>query len=55
MAEGFPTVFFFVDEDLTRADGVIRCQRVTTEEALKIGYRFIKLLRILRSIPFPPF
>jgi len=55
IAEGFPALPFFVDEDLTRSDGVIRCRQVTTAELIQIGWRAARALKILiEGIPLIP-
>jgi hypothetical protein len=51
IAEGFPGVPFFVDEDLTRADGVIQCRQMTTAEMLQYGWRAVRALRLLLELP----
>jgi hypothetical protein len=43
---------FFVDEDLTRSDGVIRCRALTTSEAIKVGWRAWRVLRLLVEFGF---
>jgi hypothetical protein len=55
VAEGFPTSIFLVDEDLTREDGVIRCREITVAETVQLGWRVWRIVRILRSFPWPPF
>jgi hypothetical protein len=47
VTEGFPTSVFFVDEDLTREDGVVRCKQVSWEEVLKTGWRTARALKIV--------
>lgn len=47
VTEGFPGLPFFVNEDLTRSDGVVQCHQVTPTEAVRYGWRVLKALRIL--------
>jgi hypothetical protein len=42
-----------VDEDLTRADGVIVCREITEAEMLQMGWRVVKLIKLLRLLPLP--
>jgi hypothetical protein len=51
VSQGFPAVPFFVDEDLTRADGVISCRPVTSEEIAKFSWKALRLLRLLTKLP----
>lgn len=51
ISEGFPALPFFVNEDLTREDGVIMCRAITSEELLKMGWRAVRLLKILSRLP----
>jgi hypothetical protein len=53
ISQGFPSLPFFVDEDLTRADGVIRCQEVSTADILKFGWRAVRALKIVLELPPP--
>jgi len=47
IAEGFPALPFFVDRDLTRRDGIIRCRPLTTAEAVRVGWRAWRVLKLL--------
>jgi hypothetical protein len=51
IAEGFPGLPFFVNEDLTRADGVIQCRQMSTAEAIRYGWRMVRALRYLLELP----
>jgi len=46
IAEGFPSVPFFVNEDLTREDGVIQCTAMTEAQAISFGWRVLRAIRI---------
>jgi len=51
IAQGFPSVPFVVDEDLSRPDGVVRCRELSTSEMLTLGYRAARIIRALLSLP----
>lgn len=55
IAEGFPSFPFFVDEDLTRRDGVIRCRPLNNAELVQAGWRAWRVLELLvefiRGVP----
>jgi hypothetical protein len=51
VTQGFPLVPFFVDEDLTRADGVVSCREITTEEVLRLAWKELRILKYLRYMP----
>lgn len=53
VAQGFPSLPFVVDEDLTRDDGVIVCKKLDALETAKLGWRVIRALRILLNFPWP--
>lgn len=53
MQEGFPSSFFVVDTDLTREDGIIRCQHLTPEQLLQLGWRVARAIKIVTE--FGPF
>jgi hypothetical protein len=42
---------FLVDEDVSREDGVIQCRQVGVDELLQLGWRAVRLLKILRRVP----
>jgi len=42
-----------IDEDLTRADGAIRCRRISEVEALNVARAALRLTRILTRLPLP--
>jgi len=43
-----------VNEDLTRADGVIRCRELSGADLAQLGWRVARLLKILFTrIPIP--
>ena len=44
---------FFVNQDLTRADGIIQCRKLTTTEALTAGWRIVRLIRLWLEFPIP--
>jgi hypothetical protein len=52
IAEGFPALPFFVNEDLTRSDGVIQCRQLTTAEAIQYGWRAVRAIRLLVELLF---
>jgi hypothetical protein len=52
IAQGFPALPFLVNEDLTRSDGAIVCQHMTTAEALRFGWRAVKALKIVLEVPW---
>lgn len=54
ISQGFPGLPFFVDEDLTRADGVIVCRQITELELVQIGWRAVRALSILSRLPIFP-
>jgi hypothetical protein len=47
IAEGFPSTPFLVNEDLSRADGVIQCTHVTEAQAISFGWRVARAIRIV--------
>jgi hypothetical protein len=51
IAQGFPSVPFFVNEDLTRADGVVRCRAITEEEVLTLSWKLLRVFKYLRRVP----
>jgi len=54
IAEGFPSLPFFVNEDLTRSDGVIQCTHLSAAETVRFGWRVARAISILaRFIPLP--
>jgi hypothetical protein len=53
VAEGFPSLPFFVNRDLTRPDGIIRCREITTPELLKLSWKALRLLKYIRIPPIP--
>jgi hypothetical protein len=54
ISQGFPALPFFVDQDLTRSDGIITCRRVTEAEIVQIGWRFARVLKYLSRVPIVP-
>lgn len=54
VTEGFPSLPFFVDTDLTRPDGIVRCREVTTTELVQIGWRMARVLKLLTRVPIIP-
>lgn len=40
-----------MNEDLTRADGVVRCREITTEEVLTLSWKLLRVFKYLRRIP----
>jgi hypothetical protein len=51
ISEGFPALPFVVNEDLTREDGVIQCRRIGERELVQLGWRAVRLLKLLREFP----
>lgn len=51
IANGFPTVPFLADEDLTRSDGVIVCRRLSVEEVLRWGWRLSRAVKFILEHP----
>lgn len=47
IAEGFPSIPFFVNQDISREDGIVQCTHMTTAEALHFGWTFVRALRLL--------
>jgi len=47
IAEGFPALPFFVNQDLTRSDGIIQCTKLTPQETLQFGWRVARAISIL--------
>lgn len=45
---------FFTRFDASSSDGEIVCRRVSTGEQLRLGWRLIRLLRLLESAPIIP-
>lgn len=53
ISQGFPSLPFVVNEDLTREDGVIVCKQLDAVDVVKLGWRVVRALRILLSFPWP--
>jgi len=51
---GFPALPFLIDEDITTGDGAVVCRAISKAEAVRLGYRVVKVLKVLRSLPLPP-
>jgi hypothetical protein len=44
---------FFVDTDLTRSDGIIRCREITVADELRMTWRFARALKWILEHPLP--
>lgn len=51
IAQGFPALPFLVNEDLTRRDGAIVCRKLTALDTAKLGWRALRLLKLLIDFP----
>lgn len=51
IAQGFPSIPFFVDEDLTRSDGVIVCRSITAADTVRLSWKLLRVLKLLTRIP----
>lgn len=47
IAEGFPALPFFVNQDISREDGIIQCTHLTPAETLRFGWRVARAISIL--------
>lgn len=51
IANGVPESIFLVNEDLTTGDGAIVCRQLSAEELAQLGWRVLRLLRLLKNLP----
>jgi len=54
IAEGFPSIPFFVNTDLSRSDGIIQCREISTEEVLRLSWKLLRAIKIITGpLPIP--
>ena len=51
VTQGFPSVPFFTDVDVSSSDGVVRCKQISEADLLKFGWRALRALKILVDLP----
>jgi hypothetical protein len=47
VTEGFPSLPFVINEDISNEDGTVRCRRLTDLELVKLGWRSGRALKIV--------
>jgi hypothetical protein len=54
ITQGFPSLPFFINEDISNSDGTVRCRRIDDTELAQLTWRAIRALSILKNIPIAP-
>jgi hypothetical protein len=44
---------FVINRDVSTADGAIRCRELTASDLSTVGWRLLRLIKILRDFPIP--